>query len=1116
MRHSILRFFACTLLACLSLAAIDEEKRHDGAYLNALTLKYPAENHCFSGTGKRLNILFILNRSGARDGVEFLSLMPSDYDAVLTFDRKTMARNNAYEQYMQGTSIGEKRRELTQKLNRKHDLIILSGVKFEAFPKAIQNRIATKVKAGTPLLRICLMPEDYSEQALLKGTPVPIPFSSWIDADIKAEQVEKGRVVTVIWKRHTPYNEPLSMVAEREYDSYHRSRYTSDLANIALLARFAAGCPVEPESPQVRIRDLLNKIVEGPEKTLAGGSYFRDVIGKNGAFRVEPFEVASPVGTLDLKAPYESQRKRFSCRISWTRPDASVASAMVELVDSPYRRIWFRGSVPVAPKANAMNIEVDASLLPSMAGYVRVTLQNKAGRALAATEKPVFFPDRSIPDYMQLVWASSRTEATAKSSVERLGFRYVLTAGFDNYVTRTALLDQKLVTYTSGNIVFLLADKEGRVTKPAWPRWPEMPDKDYCFYKPEVKALWSQKGKELYRDLKPAIYNLGDELRFSYYAGYGKADERYFREFLSAKYGSIDALNKNWLSNYKSFDEIPVTIGRDKTCFSAWFDHRAYMEKMYSDVLHLLRDEVLSRDPEGRVGFEGSMPGNFEQTYEGFDYMGPYQHNVRDEMMRSFFPKLYRTIWWGGYPNNTHGSRNEYPLLLVETLLKGSVNGNAFYANFPGHNHSAVASDARISEYVARLLPVLDQLRWGLAQFFIKNELENQGILIYWSHPSLHALLLDERCGDPMAHKKVFGMSDETLQMNDWSIPFWDPETITPVLRWLYHRGEGFDFVSDRTLDRLQNARLLFLCGTPALSDKEAEAIREFVKRGGTVIADINPGILNENLSPRKKGALPELFGAYGFNKAPVPVEGAVSHPKFRASATHVAGTPIQVKTFGKGKAILLNFALAGAAASADPATPLDTLLDSLAPFSHPCKVSPALTDGMLRIRRNPAFVSYGVLNILDPVWEPGMLQKKSLCGAKERSYEIALPAPKYIYEADRGFLGRTERLQADFRKGPLHVFNAFDTEQKPPRFSFPDCYRGKAVAFTHPDLVKGRVYRLEIFDSKGNALRREAFDEPGNLPLVAFELNLAPGTLRARLTDVATGLFTENGFQLK
>jgi hypothetical protein len=60
----------------------------------------------------------------------------------------------------------------------------------------------------------------------------------------------------------------------------------------------------------------------------------------------------------------------------------------------------------------------------------------------------------------------------------------------------------------------------------------------------------------------------------------------------------------------------------------------------------------------------------------------------------------------------------------------------------------------------------------------------------------------------------------------------------------------------------LRKFRALILPGSVALTDKEVEQIKAFVKRGGLLIADVAPGTTDGHGKPREEGALAELFAA--------------------------------------------------------------------------------------------------------------------------------------------------------------------------------------------------------------------------------------------------------------
>ncbi len=1116
MWHSSIIFKSIILFVLLAIATLNAAPWHDGGYLNEVTMEFKTPCHPMAELAElQPKILFILARIGARDAVELLQLMPAEYDAVLCANRTELINKNQYEAYMTGTDLASKQQELHDKLAKPWDVVVIGSHDLGILPELSRRKLLAMVYRGTGLLLVNLSTDEPREEMLTPGERKPASIKSWIEADATTWMHGSGRVVMLKWRKSQPANEPFSLASPPEYDLSWRSQYHTQLAGVGQFIRYAAGFSVKPKDFVHRTRDRWNNVLQGEE--LPGGIYYQDSLGGNGAFSIKQVIVPSPIGkiTIDIPRTVEPYAS-FSGRFSLEHPLNDATTAVIELVDSPYGRIWSQKSIHMNAGQKEVEFTVEKHCLPTLAGYLRVTIHHPINKhPVFIEEQELFFPSRNYADYEQLMWCVARSESIANQVVDGLGFRIGLSAGDGSYVTRTAKFNQRLVTYTSGIRYSLNADENGRVVLPSNVKpSPLVPDGDYCFYRPNVQEYWKGKAGEMIRELKPALYDLGDELRFSYQAGYGKYDNFYFRQFLKHEYGTIQELNTNWKTTYDSFENIPVTEGRNAKNFAAWGDHRAYMEKMYADGLAFLRKEIQKLDPGAYVGMEGSACGDIELTMGQLEYYGPYSHCVHDEVARSFGQAAIRTTWHGGYPNNTHGGRIRYPLILLEGLLKGSINTNSYYLAWPGHNHSIIASDGRISAFGVSQAETMKQLNAGQAQFLVRNKLLQRGVMVYWSPKSQTALLLDPRCGDPAAKSRMWGLQDETLDMNEWSHSFWDPQTITPVLEWAYHRGEGIEFVSARTLERLKECRVLFLCSAAALSNKEATAIRQFVFDGGTVIADFTPGLLNEHLSPRKVNALPELFGDSSFVDIEGPQRKDLDTERFKAKSVYMRDTPFQICTFGKGKAVLLNFALADAQLNAAEDTPFDAMLDRLVPVKPLFQASEPIKDIMIRVRENPDFTLYGILAVNDFKRVPKMFQKVYEVGNPERRLTITLPDFGYAYQGEKGkvcFL--SDKLYVSFEDGPLQLFAVFNSVQTPPKFELADTVVGEPLSFTPPVLSPGRIYRLQITDPSGAIVRTAVFDRVENLPLLAFDHKAPHGYYSATLVDVATGLNSTTQF---
>ena len=73
-----------------------------------------------------------------------------------------------------------------------------------------------------------------------------------------------------------------------------------------------------------------------------------------------------------------------------------------------------------------------------------------------------------------------------------------------------------------------------------------------------------------------------------------------FRNWLKDEYGTLDALNIEWKTNFKDWNEVvPFTTEEAQKSgnFAPWADHRTFMEITFARAYQTVRDAVIAGRP---------------------------------------------------------------------------------------------------------------------------------------------------------------------------------------------------------------------------------------------------------------------------------------------------------------------------------------------------------------------------------------------------------------------------------------------------------------------------------------------------------------------------------------
>ena len=536
--------------------------------------------------------------------------------------------------------------------------------------------------------------------------------------------------------------------------------------------------------------------------------------------------------------------------VSFATPAPAGAELSVEVASMPYGETWrsYRQCVPEGATSAAFTL--GDGEFPTLAGLVDAKLASKDGTVLARARKPFHYPNRRFPDYTLVSWdgcgygkmSGAASAFMAPLLVDDLGYGSALGA-VDGSCT---LFNTRPVPYrcrvnlnkaSNGGVTWpqiagfarqnpvlrAAADRLGEETNP---------------YDPAVRAMveaYFTKEVERVVPYGVSLWDLGDECAVVYDAGHGPQDARPYAEFLKSKYGSVAEFNKIRGTSIRDFSEAPhlgVQEALARRDYAAWLDHIEYMDRMYADAFQMFASIIRRYDPKARIGAEGSVPGDLELTVKGLDFWGPYRNLVADETLRNLRPDAVRGIWWGGY---IQCMRSGFPLEQWEYVMTGTVNADLWFQMDPGQTLSGFGGDLELAPYVSKMLPYLKKLRRGVAQILIKTPFRNDGFAAYRSQLSLRA-----------------GQVGGGFRSPDVSIG--------AMIRHCYRTGRDVRILATTTLDGIKDVKVLLLTGATALRDDEIAAFKAFSKRGGVILADCEPGVLNRYLLPRAEPPLKGLW----------------------------------------------------------------------------------------------------------------------------------------------------------------------------------------------------------------------------------------------------------------
>ena len=365
---------------------------------------------------------------------------------------------------------------------------------------------------------------------------------------------------------------------------------------------------------------------------------------------------------------------------------------------------------------------------------------------------------------------------------------------------------------------------------------------DCCYQSAKLRAQYNMD-----------YYFVGDEGSLTSYGDafdycWGPYTLAAFREWLNGEYGSLEALNREWKTDFKDWQSVvPYTTEEAVASgnFAPWADHRTYMEIVFARAYQTARDGVVAADPDGHIAVSGTQGTN---SYNGCDWYRldqviddflSYGGGNQWDLHRSFAKPGAMIGFWTGYGSSGIGVQNAIWNAAIHDVLYPNIFWVYSYFN-PDFTYSKSARD---------MGEAFKALRFeGVGKLLAESERLQDGIALHFSMPSVHATTVYQAQHPDQQRdlRQLSGARNGSVQIvNDL--------------------GMQFDFVSYAQLEQGALAsgkyRVFIMPLSVALSPEEVEAIKAFAEGGGIVIADAGAGMMDDHCAWVEGGDLNDFFG---------------------------------------------------------------------------------------------------------------------------------------------------------------------------------------------------------------------------------------------------------------
>ncbi len=344
---------------------------------------------------------------------------------------------------------------------------------------------------------------------------------------------------------------------------------------------------------------------------------------------------------------------------------------------------------------------------------------------------------------------------------------------------------------------------------------------------------------------RPLFYNLADEagigdLTAAWDADIGPASLAGMREWLQRQYPGLPALNRQWGTDFPDWDSVmpeltDAAMRRTDDNYSAWADFKAWMDVAFARAVRHGTEAVHRADPTALAALEGAQsPGwggyDYARLASTVDLMEIYDQGNSLDLALAFNPALIPLRTSFGYGPREHHA-------VWRNLLHGG-RGMVVW----DERDEVVRADGSPGPRGLDIKALMTGIR-AMAPLVIASEPALDPVAVLVSQASFRTRwMLDHRPGGAAWSDRDAAREGED---NAWGASRREVlESLAGIA--IQPRLLSSAMVEGGAL-RQGGLRVLILPHAIALSAAEAEQIRAFAARGGTVLADTPPGLFDEH-----------------------------------------------------------------------------------------------------------------------------------------------------------------------------------------------------------------------------------------------------------------------------